>query len=125
MNERLKELIGEEEKDARKMMDMSGIKLSDLPIDMSEEDYRTVFQRVITPEIYAMVVAATVGKALAGSVKAQELIIMQAQGAPPQYMKTESPAELEALKRLQSAMIEAGQQVEYTVISDNEIGKAI
>lgn len=111
--EQLKELMGKD--DALEMVKLSGIDLSDIPDNMTQDDYYTVFSRVITPEVYALVVAACATKAMTGSVKAQELIMLQAQGTPGPRQGEASP-QYDALMRLQEAMLKAGQPVEYSIL---------
>lgn len=97
-----------------KMLEFTNIKLDDMPEQMTKEDYATVFARVITPEMYVMVLGACVGKAVAGNMKAIEIIMNQAQGVPTPREEAYSPQE-DALLRLQQAVMLAGVKVNYTV----------
>lgn len=105
----------EVEKKVKDSLKTLALDLSDMPAQMSKDDYMTVFARVITPEVYALVLGACVNKAIAGNVKAIELIMTQAQGTPTPRMERYSESE-EALLKLQDIMLRSGASVEYKLI---------
>lgn len=100
-------------------LNLNGLMLEDMPEQMTKEDYATIFARVITPKTYAMVLGACAAKALAGNMKAIELIMTQAQGTPTPRLTEQSP-ETDALRRIQEVLFLAGQKVEYSVVPQDQ-----
>ncbi len=118
-SKKLAELIGEEEADGiAQLIQLAPVDLSDMPAQMTKEDYARVFARVISPQVYQLILAACVGRAVSGNIKAIELIMNQAQGTPTPRQGEETPQN-DALIALQRTLMLAGQRVEYSVIENS------
>lgn len=81
---------------------------------VSQEEYMSIFQRVIDHARYQKIVEKVLNQAEEGDFKSQRLIIEQVQGKPTQRISLDDSPD-PALAQIQKLLADAGQPVEWKV----------